>query len=318
MKSVLEFLKKNMVILLLVIMVIIFSITTTGFATMKNMFNILRQCSIMGIVAAGMAVVIISGGIDLSVGTNLSLCTVLCAWLITKQSAPPVVACVIGILVTTGVGCLNGLFITATNMPPFIATLAMMKVLEGVSFTITGGMPIYGLPDGMKFIGQGYLGPIPIPVLFLAAVFALAHFVMAKTYLGRYIYAVGSSEEVARLSGLGTRRIKILAYVISGFFVGLAGVICTARIGAGQANAGTGMEMDVITAVVVGGVAMEGGKGKVTQVIIGTLVMGVISNGLGIMGVNTYGQMICKGVILLVVVGINCFRMLYANEAREA
>lgn len=317
MKSVLQFLKKNMVILLLVIMVIIFSITTTGFATFKNMFNILRQSSIMGIVAAGMAVVIISGGIDLSVGTNLSLCTVLCSYLIAVQNVNPVLACIVGILVATCMGCLNGIFITTTNMPPFIATLAMMKVLEGVSFTITGGMPIYGLPDAMKFIGQGYLGPIPVPVIFLVAVFALAHFVMAKTYLGRYIYAVGSSEEVARLSGLNTRRIKILAYVISGMFAGLAGVICTARIGAGQANAGTGMEMDVITAVVVGGVAMEGGKGKVTQVIIGTLVMGVIGNGLGIMGVNTYGQMICKGLILLVVVGINCFRMLHANEAKE-
>ena len=303
---------KNLVIALLLVMVFGFSFLTTGFATSNNFFNLLRQCSIMGVVAAGMSIVIISGGIDLSVGSSISLYTVVTSLMITS-GINVFISCIAGIVMCVLIGLLNGFIITNTKMTPFIATLAMMQVLRGLAFTITGGMPIYGLPDQLKQLGQGYIGSVPVPVVILVIVFAAATFLMAKTYLGRYLYAVGSNVEAARLSGLNTNRIKILSYVLSGFFVGIAGLITMARIGAGQANAADGMEMDVITACVVGGVSMAGGIGKMPMVIIGTVVMGVISNGLGIMGVSTYGQLICKGIILVIVVGIDSLRAAHAQ-----
>jgi ribose transport system permease protein len=305
-----RFIGKNLIISLLVLMIVGFSFLTTGFATSNNFFNLLRQCSIMGIVAAGVSIVIIAGGIDLSVGSSISLFTVVTASLITS-GVNVLLSCVAGIILCIFIGFVNGLIITKTKMTPFIATLAMMQVLRGIAFTITGGMPIYGLPDEVKTLGQGYIGVIPVPVIVLVLVFAVATFLMSKTYLGRYLYAVGSNVEATRLSGINTDQIKILSYVISGFFVGIAGLITMARIGAGQANAADGMEMDVITACVVGGISMAGGIGKMPMVIVGTIVIGVISNGLGIMGVSTYGQLIFKGIILILVVGVDSLRASY-------
>jgi len=288
-----RFIGKNLIISLLVLMIVGFSFLTTGFATSNNFFNLLRQCSIMGIVAAGVSIVIIAGGIDLSVGSSISLFTVVTASLITS-GVNVLLSCVAGIILCIFIGFVNGLIITKTKMTPFIATLAMMQVLRGIAFTITGGMPIYGLPDEVKTLGQGYIGVIPVPVIVLVLVFAVATFLMSKTYLGRYLYAVGSNVEATRLSGINT-----------------AGLITMARIGAGQANAADGMEMDVITACVVGGISMAGGIGKMPMVIVGTIVIGVISNGLGIMGVSTYGQLIFKGIILILVVGVDSLRASY-------
>lgn len=307
-KKSIRYLKNNFVVILLIALIIAFSLTTRGFASMANVFNLLRQTSITGIASFGMAIVIISGGIDLSMGSCVSVITVITAIMVSQMGIHPVLACAIGVLFGVGIGLINGVLITATGMPPFICTLAAQQILNGVSYTITGGLPIYGLPAGLKQLGQGYLGPIPIPVLIMLFIFSIAILLMSKTYIGRYFYAVGSNADASRLSGVNVKKIRILAYMTSGFFVGISAIVMMCRITSGQPNAGTGLEMDAITACVVGGVSLNGGHGKMGTVILGVLIMGVISNGLGIMGVSTYNQYIAKGLLLLAVVGLDSFR----------
>lgn len=307
-KKLAKYLKGNFVILLLIVLVIVFSLTTRGFASMANLFNLLRQTSITGIASFGMAIMIISGGIDLSMGTCVSVITVITSIMVAQLGVNPVLACAAGILFGIIVGLVNGLIITSTGMPPFICTLAMQQILNGVSYTITGGLPIYGLPDGLKQLGQGYLGQIPIPVLIMAFFFIVAIVMMDKTYIGRYFYAVGSNPDASRLSGVNVKRVRVLAFMLCGFFVGVSAIVMMCRVTSGQPNAGTGLEMDAITACVVGGISLNGGHGKMSTVIFGVLIMGVISNGLGIMGVSTYNQYIAKGLLLLAVVGIDSFR----------
>ena len=307
-------LRSNSVVLLLVALVAVFSLTTRGFASLTNIFNLLRQTSITGIAAFGMAIVIISGGIDLSMGSCVSVITVITAIMAAQLGFNPILACVLGILIGVMVGLINGAIITSTNMPPFICTLAAQQILNGLSYTITGGLPIYGLSPGLKQLGQGYWGPIPIPVIVMAVIFLIAIILMSKTYLGRYFYAVGSNADAARLSGVSVKKIRILAYMISGFFVGVSAIVMMCRITSGQPNAGVGLEMDAITACVVGGISLNGGHGRMGRVILGVLIMGVISNGLGIMGVSTYNQYISKGILLLCVVGLDSYRSVKAKK----
>ena len=256
-----------------------------------------------------MTIVIVAGGIDLTVGSSMSVITVFIMLLIKEWSFPPALACIVGILIAVTIGFINGIVITFTNMTPFICTLAFMQILQGTAYTLSGGLPIFGLSDNMRFIGQGYIfNLIPVPVIIMLVVFVLACLLMMRTYIGRYFYAVGSNSEAARLSGLNINRIKIFSYMICGLFVGIASIVMMCRISSGQPNAGQGMEMDVITACVVGGISLAGGTGKMVTVILGVLVMGVISNGLGIMGVSTYNQYIAKGILLLFVVGVDSYR----------
>lgn len=311
-----RYIKNNSVVFLLLALIVVFSLTTRGFASVANVFNLLRQTSITGIAAFGMAIVIISGGIDLSMGSCVSVITVVTAIMVSNMGMNSVLACVLGVLLGVLIGMINGVIITSTNMPPFICTLAAQQILNGLSYTITGGLPIYGLPAGLKQLGQGYLGPIPIPVLIMLVFFLIAIFLMGRTYLGRYYYAVGSNADAARLSGVSVKNVKILAYMISGFFVGISAIVMMCRITSGQPNAGTGLEMDAITACVVGGVSLNGGSGKIGKVILGVMIMGVISNGLGIMGVSTYNQYIAKGILLLCVVGFDSYRVKKNMNAR--
>jgi ribose/xylose/arabinose/galactoside ABC-type transport system permease subunit len=303
-----KYLKSNFVVLLLIALCIMFSLTARGFASVANLFNLLRQTSITGIASFGMAIIMISGGIDLAMGSCISVITVVTSIMVAQLQIPPAIACLLGVMSGVLVGLINGTIITFTGMPDFICTLAMQQILNGLSYTITGGLPIYGLPAGLKQLGQGYLGPIPIPVIVMVVIFIIAIILMNKTYLGRYFYAVGSNADAARLSGVSVVKIRILSHVISGFFVGISAIVMMCRITSGQPNAGTGMEMDAITACVVGGISLNGGQGKMGKIILGVLIMGVISNGLGIMGVSTYNQYICKGLLLLGVVGLDSYR----------
>ena len=194
---------ENSVIILLILLVLFFCFTTSGFATVDNLFTLLRQTSIMGIVAFGMTIVIVAGGIDLTVGSSMSVITVFIMLLIKEWSFPPALACIVGILIAVTIGFINGIVITFTNMTPFICTLAFMQILQGTAYTLSGGLPIFGLSDNMRFIGQGYIfNLIPVPVIIMLVVFVLACLLMMRTYIGRYFYAVGSNSEAARLSGL--------------------------------------------------------------------------------------------------------------------
>lgn len=308
MEIVKRVLNKFTVLILLIIVIAYFGFTAPGFMTIDNGMSLLRQIAVLGILSTGFSMVMIGGGLDLSISSQLSLVSCATAMLIVN-GVPSVLACIIGVLIAVGISAFNGFAIVSTGMPAMICTLAMQQVLQGVVYIFTGASPVYGLPAGIKMIGQGYiLGIVPIPIIIMIVIFLIGAFILNRTYLGRYFYAVGSNEEATRLSGLSSKKIMILSYVINGIFVGIASIVLMSRIASGQPTAGQGYEMDVITACVVGGVAFSGGKGKMLGVVQGVLVMGVLSNGLGVKGVDSYTQLLCKGVVLILVVSIDCLR----------
>ena len=303
--------------ILLILLIVFFGFSAEGFATWSNLFNLLRQVAVLGIVSIGMAIVIIAGGIDLSVGSLVSLVSCCTAILISGLKLPSALACLIGIAVSVAAMVLNGVVINFTGMPAMLCTLATLQIYQGLTYMVTGGTPVYGLPDSMRMMGQGYLWFIPMPVVLMVVLFLLMGMLLSYTYLGRYFYAVGSNEETARLSGIPVVKTKLLSYALCGLLVGIAACIQMSRLFGGFPVAGDGMEMEAVTAVVVGGVSFAGGKGKLSGVALGVLVMGVLSNGLGVMGTNTYTQMVFKGVVLVLVVGLDCYQQKRVKKSRR-
>ena len=316
MKKIAGILTKNMVFVLLVALLIYFSCFANNFLSLKNMTNLLRQTSVIGIMCVGFAIVMIAGGLDLSVGSVVSIVGCVTAMLIVNAGVPVIWACLLGILIAVLISGINATLILTTGMPPMICTLAMQQVLQGGAYMLTRATPVYGLPDGLKVLGQGYLGVIPIPVIIMILCFVIGAFILKLTYFGRYLYAVGCNAEAARLSGVGVKKVQLFSYLIDGVFVGIAGLVMMSRIFSGQPKAGVGYEMDVITACVVGGIAFTGGKGNISGLILGVLVMGVLTNGLGVQGVDSYTQLVFKGIVLILVVGLDCFNRNRAQKQK--
>lgn len=306
------FIRKFGILIVLLLLMVFFSVTTSAFLSLTNLFNVARQVSMLGIAAVGMTCVLLTGGIDLSVGSLLSIVSVAGAWAMVKGGCSQVVAVLICLALATLFGLINGLIVTKVNIPPLIATLGTMTIIRGISFIITGGLPIHGFPESFTIIGQGYIGVIPIPVIIMAIVFIAGAFILNRSFFGRYFYAIGGNEEATRLSGVNVRGIKLLVYSLSGLTAGIAGVILLSRVNSGQPVAGSGFEMDVVTAIVLGGVSISGGEGKLSGVLTGVLIMGVLSNGLIIMNIGDYYQNVIKGLVLLIAVGFD--RMQQANK----
>jgi len=283
----------------------LFSILTPIFLRASNLINIVRQVSIIGTAAVGMAVLMISGGIDLSAGSHLAFIGLVVAILLKKFNIPVFPSMLLALAVSGFIGVINASLVTKAKMPPLIATLGMLSVLRGTGYVISGGYPIYDFPDSFMVIGKGYIGPFPIPALIMLILFVLGYILLNNTYLGRYFYALGGNEEATRLCGVNVVANRYIAYIISGVLTGLAGLILLARINSAQPSAGSGFEMDVITAVVLGGVSISGGEGKLTNVFLGVLIIGVISNGLTLLNVHDYYQTIIKGATLLLAVAID-------------
>lgn len=317
MKTKGDFLKKNMVLVLLVVLIAYFTVFANNFLSVINISNLLRQTSVIGIMSMGFAMVMIAGGLDLSVSSVISLVGCVTGSLIVNSGFSILTACLVGILVAVLISGVNAGLILSTGMPPMICTLAMQQVIQGYAYIMTDATPVYGLPESLKILGQGYVGSIPVPVVIMIVCFLIGAFVLNYTYLGRYFYAVGCNPEAARLSGLNVKRIQMTSYIVCGLFTGLAGLVMMSRIFSGQPKAGVGYEMDVITACVVGGVGFNGGKGNVLGLIEGVLVMGVLSNGLGVQGVDSYTQLVFKGIVLILVVGIDCFQQNRAKQAHK-
>ena len=299
--------------LVLLALVAFFSIASPVFLTPANLFNILRQVSIVGIAAVGMTFVMLTGGIDLSVGSILALVGVLCAMMMVRIGLDPWLAAVIAVGIGTVCGLINAFIICQFSIPPLIATLGMMTVWRGVAFLITNGMPVYGFPEAFTELGQGYIWIIPNPVVVMALCFAAGWFVLSRFSFGRYVYGIGGNEEASRLSGVNVNRVKYLVYTLAGFLFGIAGVMLLSRTNSGQPKAGTGAEMDIITAVVLGGISIKGGEGKITGVIAGVLIMGVLSNGMIITNTGDYVQRVVSGLVLIVAVGFD----IYSQKRRE-
>ncbi len=301
-------LKKYGIYVVLLLLAAFFAASSEAFLVPANLFNVARQVSMLGIAAVGMAFVLLVGGIDLSIGSQMTMVNIVAAWLMVNGHQNPLIACLVALVISTSVGFLNGWIIANLKMPPLIVTLCGMTILEGLAYIISGGIPIFGFPKGFSVIGQGYVGPVPVPVIIMVVILAVGSFILEKTYFGRYFYAVGGNEEAANLSGINVKRVKYLVYALSGLFAGIAGVVMLSRTNSGQALAGKGFELDVLTAVVLGGVSVNGGEGKINNVVAGVLILGVLGNGLVLLNVSQYVQMVTKGAVLLLAVGFDCYQ----------
>jgi ribose transport system permease protein len=279
---------------------ILLSVLTPVFLSVNNIINVIRQVSINGILAAGMTMVIISGGIDLSVGSVAAICGAIVAGTQLKLGLVP--AMLLSVATGALLGLINGLVITKGKVAPFVATLGMTTVARGLTLIYTGGRPIYNLTDAFRVLGAGYVGPIPVPVLILALVIAVVHFVMSSTVFGREVYALGGNEEAARYSGINVERRRMLVYISMGLLSAVTGIVLTSRLGSADPTAGVGFETDAIAAVVIGGTSMSGGEGSVIGSLIGALIIGVMNNGLNLLNVSPYYQQIFKGLIVVLAV----------------
>ena len=278
------------VYLVLLFVFVFFSVLTKTFLSTKNLLNICRQVSMTGICAVGM---------------TIALSGVVSAKLINDLGFGIFPAMVVGVLVGIVCGLISGIMVAHFEVPALIATLAMQTIARGFAFIMTQGIPVYGLPESIKTLGQGYFLGIPIPVYILALVFFIGWWMLEQTSFGRHLYAIGGNEEVARLSGINVLVKKIQIYSLSGFFAGLSGVIMLSRLNSGQPATSEGFEMDVITAAVLGGVSVAGGQGKIINVVAGVLIMGMLSNGMTLMNLDEYWQWVAKGAVLLFAVAFD-------------
>ncbi|ONC20210.1 ABC transporter permease [Burkholderia pseudomallei] len=274
-----------------------------SFPSAANLENVLRQVSINAIIGVGMTCVILTGGIDLSVGSVMALSGTLAAGLLVA-GANGAAALAAGIGVGVALGAANGLFVAFAGMPPIIVTLATMGIARGLALIYTGGYPIDGLPDWVRFFGSGKVLGVQMPVLTMLAVYALAWLMLERMPFGRYVYAIGGNEHATRLSGVRVSRVKLAVYTFAGLTSALAALVLTGRLMSGQPNAGGGFELDAIAAVVMGGTSIAGGRGSIVGTLVGALLLGVLNNGLNMIGVNPYVQNVIKGAIILLAIYI--------------
>ena len=307
--------KDKAIWVVLIVLAIVFTAANPRFISPSNLLTLLRQVSMYGIASIGMTFVILLGDIDLSTGTIISFVNIICAYMMVNMGINPVVAVIISIIAATLIGVMNGFMVSTVGIPAIIATYATQTAFMGLALIICGGMPISGFSQGFAMIGQGYIGIIPIPVIIMIICFAIGSFILNKTYFGRYFYAVGGNVEAAKLSGIRVGRIKYLVFAISGFFAGLAGIVMLSRTASGNASAGAdGFEFEVITCVVLGGVSITGGLGKMSGVEAGTFNIGALKKGMVLMNVNSYVQKIVMGVVLALAVGFDCMQ----NKKRQS
>ncbi|MFG6333019.1 MAG: ribose ABC transporter permease [Lachnospiraceae bacterium] len=310
--GVVKYFKDNIGIIIallaMCVFLVIFPTTRSTFLTPKNVFNILRQNASNLFLATGMTMVIILGGIELSVGSVIALSGVVAAGCVVNFGLPEIVGFLAAIGVGALVGMFNGFVICKTDIPPFIVTLASMNITKGIALVLTGGSPIRCMTDAFKFPGAGYVGPFPTPVILMIIVFIIAAMIVNRTQLGRHIYAVGGNAQAAKFSGINVQKVKFIVYTYTGIMSGIAGVVVASRLYSGQPRAGEGAEMDAIAAVVVGGTSMSGGSGRLGGTLIGVLIIGVLNNGLNLMGVDSNWQYIVKGFVILLAVYVDFIR----------
>ena len=282
----------------LILVAIALAIASPYFLTSNNLFNIGVQVSVVAIIAVGETLVILTAGIDLSVGSVAGLGGILGTMAIANAGFPIVPGIIIGILVGGAVGVVNGVLVTQMKLPPFIATLGMLGVARGLTFIVGGENAVYGLPSNFRLVGEGQIGPIPMPILYLAVIAVAGYLILSRTKLGRYAYAIGSNKEAARLSGISLNRYLIGVYIIAGALAGFGGMIAASLVHSGQPNYGVGLELNVIAACVIGGASLFGGVGTIGGTLIGAFLMAVITNGAVLLNITQYYQQVIIGVII--------------------
>ncbi|GAB3432613.1 ABC transporter permease [Flindersiella endophytica] len=285
----------------LVVLAVALSVASDKFLTADNLFKIGQQTAVTAIIAIGMTLVIITAGIDLSVGAVAAVAGVGAALLMFDLGVAWQLATVAGVLIGALAGVINGLLVSVAGMAPFLATLGMMSVCKGLVFILTP-KAVYGLPGDFRLLGQGEYGPIPIPLILLVITAVLGHLVLTRTKLGRYSYAIGSNPDAARLSGIPVRRYLTAVYVIAGAMAGFGGMIAASRVNSGQPNFGIGLELDVIAAAVIGGASLAGGQGSVAGTLIGAFILALIRNGSVLLDINLFYQNVIIGLIIWIAV----------------
>lgn len=293
-------------------LIVFFAVAAPMFFTGSNMLNILRNISFKGIIAFGMTMVIIAGEIDLSVGSMVGFSCVLTAFMTNALAAvgmdltlAVIIAMALTLISGYIIGCLVAGLVTKFKVPSFIATLATMSILKGAGLIISGGFPITGFPDWFSQIGSGYIGPIPTPAIFFIVILIIMYYVMRNTPFGRSIYAVGSNQESARLSGINVARVKRIIFAVTSMFAAAAGIMISSQLNSGSPMAGDSWEMDVISSVIIGGASLSGGAGTIRGTLIGCIFMGVLLNGMTLMNVNDYWQYVVRGFLILGAVLMN-------------
>lgn len=280
----------------------IMTILSPVFLTQGNLMNILRQVSTNGMLAMAMTFVILTGGIDLSVGSVMAVTGTLAAGLISRSEFPVWLAVGLALLAGLLFGSFNGIIIASTGIAPFIVTLATMNIARGLGYIYTGGLPVLAVAEGYNNIGLGYLGPIPNPVLYLLIFYLLFNFILKRTIFGRHVYAVGDSRDAAFFAGIKVQRIRFLVYALSGLITAFAGVVLSSRMYSGQPTAGQGFELDAVAACVLGGISMSGGAGRLAGTLLGAMIIGVLNNGLNLLNINSFWQLVVKGLVILIAV----------------
>lgn len=298
MVKVKEFVKKNTLFIVFLVICAIFFVATDSFLTVSNITDVVRTNTINGLLAVGLTYVILSGGIDLSVEATVCLAGLVAGYL----SPMPVVAVLAGVMVGVAIGLFNGLMLEKSGVQPFIFTLAMSRLLRGVVLAITKGKNYYTIDSSFTAIVRSSVFGIPSLIIMFVVIVVITYFALNRARYGRYIYAVGSNEEAARLSGIRTHRIKVSAYVIAGMLSGLAGVLLTARLSGAETNAGDGWSLDAVSAVIIGGTSLRGGRGGILNTLLGIFIIAVLNNGMTLMGVPTNYNQLIKGLLMLVAV----------------
>lgn len=300
-----ELLRKYGILIMLIALIVYFSFGSKYFLTGGNIVNVLRQSAVTGISAVGLTYVMLTGGIDLSIGAVIGLTAVVASSCMAKIGLHPILAAVIALLVGVLIGFINGILINYIEIPALIATLGVMTSVRGLCYILTGGLPVYGFPESFDILGKGYIWVIPVPVIVMIIVLAVGWYVLNRTRYGRYLYAIGGSREASRLSGINVDKMIVATYMIAGFLSALAGLVELSRLSSGQPSAGDGFEMNVITAVVLGGISVSGGEGKFSGVVVGIFIMSVLANGLVMMNVYEFYQQLIRGLVLIFAVGFD-------------
>lgn len=289
-------------ILVILVVGIFMSIRSENFLTATNVLNVLRQISVYGILACGMAFSMMTAGIDLTVGATAGVCGAVVTKLVAESGMPLIPAIIIGLLLGGLIGLICGIFIAETGIPPFIMTLGLQITLRGACYLICEGKPIGNIPENMLNLGLGSILGIPIPIFFMLGTFIIIGIILSKTSFGRSVYAVGGNYQAAHHSGINVKRVLMCAYMISGICAALAGVILSARNASAQPTAGTNFETEAIAACAMGGVSFSGGKGAVVGIFFGALLMGIINNGMNLLYISSYWQLVVKGMIIIAAV----------------
>ena len=304
------------ILLVLLFLIVIFSFLSSNFLSVNTLITILKQISITGITSIGMCYVILTGGIDLSVG-SIAAVTAVSAAMFMQNGWSSVSSVIAALCLALIFGMINGFSVTKLHMPALIATLGTQTALRGVAYIVTGGLPVHGFSDSFGNFAKASILGIPYMVILMVCVFIAGKFLLEKTTIGRYIYGVGGNEESSRLSGVNVTQIKLFVYMCAGFLSGVAGLVLLSRTNSGQPSAADRYEMDAITAVVLGGVSLSGGEGKINQVMIGVVLMGVLSTGMIMCGVDDYWQRLGKGIVLILAVAFTEFSIKIRNKRMD-